>query len=134
MPRAYQVAKIDESLCIGCTKCIQVCPFDAIIGANKQMHVVLTSLCIGCDLCLPPCPVDAISLIEVSAALPVIERAQDAKKRHQARKRRLARIEQEKQRHDMLVIEDMENVIAQSMKRAVTKNESVEKNQWEHHE
>lgn len=134
MSRAYQVAKIDESLCIGCTKCIQVCPFDAIIGANKQMHVVLTSLCIGCDLCLPPCPVDAISLIELPAALPTIERAQDAKKRHQARKRRLARIEEEKLRRDTLLIENMENIIAQSMKRATTKNENVDKNQWEHHE
>ena len=56
------VAFIDESLCIGCTKCIQACPVDAIAGAAKQMHTVIEALCTGCELCLPPCPVDCILL------------------------------------------------------------------------
>ncbi|HSC47816.1 MAG TPA: RnfABCDGE type electron transport complex subunit B [Gammaproteobacteria bacterium] len=56
------VAFIDESLCIGCTKCIQACPVDAIAGAAKQMHTIIESLCTGCELCLPPCPVDCILL------------------------------------------------------------------------
>jgi electron transport complex protein RnfB len=56
-PRA--VAYIDESLCIGCTLCIQACPVDAIVGAAKQMHTVVP-LCTGCDLCVAPCPVDCI--------------------------------------------------------------------------
>jgi electron transport complex protein RnfB len=56
------VAYIDESLCIGCTKCIQACPVDAIAGAAKQMHTVIEALCTGCELCLPPCPVDCILL------------------------------------------------------------------------
>ena len=56
------VAVIDEPLCIGCTKCIQACPVDAITGAQKQMHTVIEALCTGCGLCLPPCPVDCIKL------------------------------------------------------------------------
>jgi electron transport complex protein RnfB len=56
------VAWIDESLCIGCTKCIQACPVDAIVGAPKLMHTVIASECTGCELCLPPCPVDCIQL------------------------------------------------------------------------
>jgi len=56
------VAFIDESLCIGCTKCIQACPVDAIAGAAKQMHTIIEALCTGCELCLPPCPVDCILL------------------------------------------------------------------------
>ena len=56
------VAFIDESLCIGCTKCIQACPVDAIVGAAKQMHTVIEAQCTGCELCLPPCPVDCIYL------------------------------------------------------------------------
>lgn len=56
------VAVIDESLCIGCTLCIQACPVDAILGAAKQMHTVIDSECTGCDLCLPPCPVDCIEM------------------------------------------------------------------------
>jgi len=57
------VALIVEEDCIGCTKCIQACPVDAIIGAPKRMHTVIASLCTGCELCLPPCPVDCIELI-----------------------------------------------------------------------
>lgn len=57
-----QTAVINENLCIGCTKCIVVCPVDAIIGAAKQMHTILTDACTGCGLCLPPCPMDCISL------------------------------------------------------------------------
>jgi electron transport complex protein RnfB len=54
------VARIIEADCIGCTKCIQACPVDAIIGASKHMHVVIEPLCTGCGLCVPPCPVDCI--------------------------------------------------------------------------
>ncbi len=57
---APQVAFIIEDDCIGCTKCIQACPVDAIVGAAKFMHTVLDDLCTGCDLCVPACPVDCI--------------------------------------------------------------------------
>lgn len=63
-PRA--VAFIDPQKCIGCTLCIQACPVDAIVGASKQMHVVLSNWCTGCDLCIPPCPVDCISMINIT--------------------------------------------------------------------
>ncbi len=59
------VARIDESRCIGCTLCIQACPVDAIIGAQRQMHTVIEDLCTGCDLCVDPCPVDCIHMAEV---------------------------------------------------------------------
>lgn len=59
------VALIDEQLCIGCVKCIQACPVDAIIGAAKQMHTVVNKACTGCELCLPPCPMDCISMVPV---------------------------------------------------------------------
>ncbi|WP_183939574.1 RnfABCDGE type electron transport complex subunit B, partial [Staphylococcus aureus] len=49
-----------EDECIGCTKCINACPVDAIIGSGKLMHTILTDLCTGCELCIPPCPVDCI--------------------------------------------------------------------------
>ncbi|MFT3806608.1 electron transport complex subunit RsxB [Arenimonas sp.] len=61
------VALIREAECIGCTKCIQACPVDAIIGAPKAMHTVLADLCTGCELCIPPCPVDCIDLIPAPA-------------------------------------------------------------------
>ena len=57
------VVVIDEEICIGCTLCIQACPVDAILGAAKQMHTVITEECTGCDLCIPPCPVDCIYVV-----------------------------------------------------------------------
>jgi electron transport complex protein RnfB len=51
-----------EADCIGCTKCIQACPVDAIVGGAKYMHTVLAPLCTGCELCVPACPVDCIAL------------------------------------------------------------------------
>lgn len=62
-----KVAWIDESNCIGCTKCIQACPVDAIVGATRAMHTVLTDLCTGCDLCVAPCPTDCIEMRPVPA-------------------------------------------------------------------
>lgn len=58
-----KVAYIREDECIGCTKCIQACPVDAIVGASKQMHTVLIDECTGCDLCVDPCPVDCIDMV-----------------------------------------------------------------------
>lgn len=55
-------AFVIEPECIGCTKCIQACPVDAIVGAAKQMHTVIEVLCTGCGLCIPPCPVDCIRM------------------------------------------------------------------------
>jgi electron transport complex protein RnfB len=72
-PRAYdrslgehhppEVALVVEADCIGCTKCIQACPVDAIVGGSKRMHVVLEPLCTGCRLCVPACPVDCIVML-----------------------------------------------------------------------
>lgn len=56
-------AFIREDECIGCTKCIQACPVDAILGSAKHMHTVISSECTGCDLCVEPCPVDCIDMI-----------------------------------------------------------------------
>jgi len=64
--RPRGVAAIDESLCIGCRLCINVCPVDAIIGTNGFTHTVLSLKCTGCDLCLPACPVDCIIMTNTS--------------------------------------------------------------------
>jgi electron transport complex protein RnfB len=59
MPITHLV-QIREEDCIGCVKCIEACPVDAILGSEKQMHTVIQASCIGCDLCIPACPVDCI--------------------------------------------------------------------------
>jgi electron transport complex protein RnfB len=85
--RPPQVAVIDEDTCIGCTKCIQACPVDAIVGASKLMHTVIASWCTGCELCLPPCPVDCIELV----AVPALPEPDLSRERHESRARRLER-------------------------------------------
>jgi len=62
------IVEIVEADCIGCTKCIQVCPVDAIVGAAKHMHTIIGDECTGCDLCIPACPVDCI--IQIPAPMP----------------------------------------------------------------
>ncbi|MFM2667841.1 electron transport complex subunit RsxB [Vibrio mediterranei] len=60
-----KVAFIHEDMCIGCTKCIQACPVDAIVGGTKALHTIIKDECTGCDLCVAPCPTDCIEMIPV---------------------------------------------------------------------
>ena len=69
-----QVAHIVEEDCIGCTKCIDACPVDAITGAANLMHNVINELCTGCELCIEPCPVDCIELIDIDEDKSLIAR------------------------------------------------------------
>jgi electron transport complex protein RnfB len=73
------IAWIDEPACIGCTKCIQACPVDAIVGASKFMHTVITAQCTGCELCVAPCPVDCIEMRE--PGIPLVAVANPAERR-----------------------------------------------------
>ncbi|OBT13076.1 electron transport complex subunit RsxB [Vibrio sp. UCD-FRSSP16_10] len=60
-----KVAFIHEDMCIGCTKCIQACPVDAIVGGTKAMHTIISDQCTGCDLCVSPCPTECIEMVPV---------------------------------------------------------------------
>jgi len=88
-PGPLRVAQIDERACIGCTLCISACPVDAIIGAPKRMHDVLSALCSGCDLCVEPCPVDCITMRPALRQWTHAD-ANAARVRHAARGERLA--------------------------------------------
>ena len=81
-----QIAHIHEAECIGCTKCLQACPYDAIIGSAKQLHTILVNECTGCGLCVEPCPVDCIDMLPVKESLYDPVRAQ---LRFESRNRRL---------------------------------------------
>ena len=92
--RPPSLAVIREEECIGCTKCIQACPVDAIIGSGKLMHSVINHECTGCGLCIEPCPVDCIEILPIPT--PLYD--QDlARLRFNTRKVRLLREEQDKQ-------------------------------------
>ncbi|NDB70751.1 MAG: RnfABCDGE type electron transport complex subunit B [Methylocystaceae bacterium] len=83
--RRPQLAVIREEECIGCTKCIQACPVDAIVGSAKMMHSVMTHECTGCGLCVEPCPVDCIEMQVIDAPRYLPELARDRYVAHQAR-------------------------------------------------
>ncbi len=82
------IARVDEGRCIGCARCIEVCPVDAIAGARGFLHAVIADYCTGCELCLPPCPVDCI--VMVPASTPWEENdAKEAKARARLRMKRI---------------------------------------------
>jgi len=85
-----QVAVIDEERCIGCAKCLPPCPVDAIIGAPRHMHTVITDACTGCELCIAPCPVDCISLAPRQTSAPTAAQNLDRYRAHLARTERRA--------------------------------------------
>jgi electron transport complex protein RnfB len=85
------LARIVEADCIGCTKCIQACPVDAIVGASKLMHTVLADDCTGCELCVPACPVDCIVLEPMPPAQIDAAHADAARTHFQRREARLQR-------------------------------------------
>ena len=99
-----RLAVIDEAACIGCTRCIEACPVDCIVGAAKRMHTVVAAQCTGCELCIPVCPVDCIALVDASAtrtgwdawSAPQADEARDRYAFHQIRTERDKREEAER--------------------------------------
>ena len=94
MLRRAAVALIDEARCIGCTRCIEACPVDAVVGASGFMHTIVADWCNGCRLCLPPCPVDCIALVAPRAPWGEADAraaAARARRRKQRRAQRFAR-------------------------------------------
>ena len=111
---------IDESICIGCTKCIDACPTDAIIGSGKRMHTVIMDACTGCELCLPPCPIDCIDIIPAS---PITDaQSSDWRVRHEARNQRL---NDDKIKAAEAEANYQKNVIKGSHEQSVTDRQSV---------
>lgn len=128
--RPRPVAFIDESLCIGCTLCIQACPVDAIMGAAKQMHTILPSLCTGCDLCVAPCPVDCIAMVPVTGERTGWDAwsqsdADAARARHDLRSARLQREREENEAR--LAAKAVEKMRAVTAEAANTPQELAEK-------
>lgn len=50
--------KVIELKCIGCGRCLRVCPFDAIDMVDKKAKI--NEKCTACGQCIEACPVDAI--------------------------------------------------------------------------
>jgi electron transport complex protein RnfB len=104
------VALIDEPRCIGCARCIEACPVDAISGAQGLMHCVIAAWCTGCELCLPACPVDCIDMVAAPGSWTATD-AKAARSRAASRKLRISR------EFSMPRKTDRKAVIAEALKR-----------------
>ncbi len=114
--KAPAIAVIDESMCIGCTICIEICPVDAIVGAMKLMHTIIAGVCTGCELCVAPCPVDCIGLVPTGAQPSRDEQriaADLARVRFERRAERLARRTRERTRPERLSLREVDQHIVQ---------------------
>jgi Na+-translocating ferredoxin:NAD+ oxidoreductase subunit B len=124
-----QVATIVEAECIGCTKCIQACPVDAIVGSAKLMHTVITADCTGCELCLPPCPMDCITLVPVTYNETEQQtKAQHWRSLHQARQQRLAKVKSSHTNEAVITTVDKRQTIAAAIARAKAKRQTMRDN------
>lgn len=57
-------AQLNSSVCIGCCRCVDVCPTEALkFESNGRLPKLNEPLCIGCGACENTCPVNAISVI-----------------------------------------------------------------------
>jgi electron transport complex protein RnfB len=63
------LARVNEATCIGCTRCFKSCPTDAIVGAPKQLHMVIQDACTGCGACVDVCPTECLQLHPIKETL-----------------------------------------------------------------
>jgi electron transport complex protein RnfB len=119
------LAVIRETECIGCTKCIQACPVDAILGSAKQMHTIIAAECTGCGLCVPSCPVDCIDMLQAPEKNPMVpqqERTNHFRRRFHARQKRLAQENKtKKQSTSDVTLQEKRNYIQAAISRAKAK-------------
>lgn len=128
------LAVVRELECIGCTKCIEACPVDAILGSAKQIHTIIASECTGCELCVPPCPVDCIDLIALPEKNETISQQENAKhfrKRFHAKQKRIAQEnETKKKAKSQVTLQEKKSYIQEAISRAqAKKTQRSEKNE-----
>jgi electron transport complex protein RnfB len=115
-------AVIREAECIGCTKCIQACPVDAILGGAKQMHTVIASECTGCELCVAPCPVDCIDMqVIADNQNEITYDRQLARQRFQAREKRLKQEKLSQDKKNIISLKEKQAYIQAAIARAKAK-------------
>lgn len=58
------VFKVDESLCIGCGICVEICPESAIGLTKEDVARIDPEKCASCGACADICPQEAIEELE----------------------------------------------------------------------
>ena len=113
-PHLDKMVVVEEDGCIGCTKCIDVCPMDSIVGAKGMIHEVIERWCTGCGLCVPVCPTDCITFTDVKVKEGRIS-AKECEKRYDSKNvRREKKNNQKRQKEKYINVEGVsrENIEA----------------------
>ncbi len=72
--KTKDVPILDEEECVGCRRCMKVCPTDAVemieVGEDEKGRTIRIpefdySKCVGCENCVRDCPKDALTMKEV---------------------------------------------------------------------
>lgn len=54
-------AEINQSVCTGCSACVDACPSEAIVMQDDKAAID-SDKCVDCGVCVGECPVEAITM------------------------------------------------------------------------
>jgi Pyruvate/2-oxoacid:ferredoxin oxidoreductase delta subunit len=60
--KALITYRIDKDACTGCTLCAKKCPQECISGERKQVHTIDETRCIRCGVCKDVCNFNAVKV------------------------------------------------------------------------
>jgi len=72
MTNLSQVVSIDPAVCTGCRRCSEVCPVDAISGADGEPQKIDTSKCVICGQCVLACSAFVSPFDDAAENLPAM--------------------------------------------------------------
>ena len=52
--------RLDRETCIGCGRCVEVCPHGVFVMEDRKCRIVARDACMECGACARNCPVDAL--------------------------------------------------------------------------
>ena len=52
---------VNKKLCVGCGKCVEVCPFGVML---QVAGAPAASKCIACGICVKACPMEVLEIRE----------------------------------------------------------------------
>lgn len=60
--KGVSTLRLEDSSCIGCGMCINVCPHEVFILKDSKVEIIDKDRCMECGACARNCPVSAIGV------------------------------------------------------------------------
>ncbi|MFN8488679.1 MAG: 4Fe-4S binding protein [Caldilineaceae bacterium] len=90
--REVPLPRIDQSLCTGCHRCVDICPTQALAQADGKAYLRDVDRCTYCTACEEVCPVNAIALPFLIVLATPAENAGDANRKKGGKPGQMARL------------------------------------------